>query len=95
MATAYEMEMIFSASVGLKCINDFLRQVGDDGTYMIKDAISISIKQICRRIPDEDYIRQVAEILKTNYATRDINLTECHFTGYKYIREIEVEDDDA
>ena len=84
----YEMEMVFSASVGLKEINDILRQTGCNDTLQIKDAITISVKQTLPAIPSEEYLSQVADILKNNYETKDINITECHFSGYRNIREI-------
>ena len=89
-ARAYEMEMIFSASVGLKQINDFMYQMGCRDTLQIKDALNISVKQVLPVIPDDEYIRKIAETIKSNYETKDINLTECHFTGYKYLREIKL-----
>lgn len=87
----YEMEMVFSASVGLKEINDILRQTGCNDTLQIKDALSVSVKQVLPAVPDEEYLRKVAEIIKSNYETKDVNITECHFAGYKSIREITIE----
>ena len=88
---AYEMEMVFSASVGLKQINDILRQTGCNDTLQIKDALSVYIKEVLPAMPDEEYLRKVAEVIKSNYETNDINITECHFAGYKSIREITIE----
>lgn len=89
----YEIEMVFSASVGFKTINDILRQTGCNDTLQIKDAITISVKQTLPTIPNEEYLRKVADILKNNYETKDYNITECHFTGYRNIREINLKMD--
>ena len=90
MAKAYEMEMVFSASVGLKEINDMMHQIGFKESLQIEDAIEIKLQQTLVSLPDEDYIRRVAEIIKNNYETDRFNITDIHFTGYKYIREITI-----
>ena len=90
MGKAYEAEMVFTASVGLKEINDIMHQFGCDGSLQIKDAIKIKLKQTFVSLPDEEYIRRVAEIIKTNYETERFNITDIQFDGYKYIREITV-----
>lgn len=87
----YEMEMTFSASVGFREINDILHHMGMDDSLQIRDALTISVKEVLPCIPDEDYLRLVAQTIKDHYATEKINLTECRFTGYKYIREIKRE----
>lgn len=92
MVKAYEMEMVFTASVGLKQINSFLEQMFDE-KLQVKDALSISIKKVLPVIPDDDYIQKIAGIIKDNYETKDINITEIHFDGYKYLRQISVEED--
>ena len=95
MAKAYDMEMVFSASVGLKEINDFMHQMGFNDSLQIKDAIKIKLQQTLASLPDEDYIGKVAEIIKTNYETDRFNITDIHFDGYTYIREITVSDEDC
>lgn len=90
MAKAYEMEMVFSASVGLKEINDMMHQIGFKESLQIEDAIEIKLQQTLVSFPDEDYILRVAEIIKNNYETDRFNITDIHFTGYKYIREITI-----
>lgn len=94
MAKAYEMEMVFSVSVELRQINDFMAQMGIDDKIQIRDAVSVSLKQVLPIIPDDDYLRKVADVIKDTYKTRDIAATKCRFTGYKYIREITVKEDD-
>ena len=93
MAKAYDMEMVFSASVGLKEINDFMHQMGFNESLQIKDAIEIKLQQTLASLPDEDYIGKVAEIIKTNYETEHFNITDINFDGYTYIREINVGDE--
>lgn len=88
MMVLYEMEMMFSASVGLKQINDILLQTGCNDRLQVKDALSISVKQTLPSIPGEEYLRQVADVLKSNYKTKDVDITECHFTGFRYVREV-------
>lgn len=88
---AYEVEMVFSASVGFKQINDILRQVGCKDELQIKKALNITLTQTLAAIPDEEYLRKCAGIIKDNYETNDIYLTECHFDSYKSIREIQAE----
>lgn len=92
---AYEAKMLFSATIGLKTANDFLAHCGLNERLCIRDAIEISITQTLLKIPDEEYLAEVARILVDHYETKDVNLTECHFAGYKYIKEAEVEVDDA
>lgn len=90
MPKAYEMEMVFSASLGLKTINNIMHQCGCNDSLQIKEAIEIKLQQTLLKLPDDDYIQRVAEIIKKNYETDHFNITEIHFTGYKYIREITV-----
>lgn len=85
---AYEMEMTFSASVGFREINDILHQMGMDDSLQIKDALTISVKEVLPCIPDENYLQLVAKTIKDHYAKEKYNITECHFTGFKYIRAV-------
>ena len=93
MAKAYEMELIFTASVGLRQINDFTKQCGFDEILLVKDALTVTIQQVLPRIPSEDYLKELAQVIKETYVTKQFNVTECRFTGYKYLREIEQEDE--
>lgn len=86
-ARLYEMEMIFSASVGFKEINDIMSQMGCNDKLQIKDALKFSIKQVLPAIPDEEYLQKVADVIKEEYQNGQYNITECHFEGYKYLRE--------
>ena len=88
MAKAYEMEMVFSASVGLRQINEIMEQMGCNDQLQIRDALAVSVKQVLPTIPGDDYIKAIADAIKENYKTKDFTVTECRFTGYKYIREI-------
>lgn len=94
MAKAYEMEMLFSVSLGLRQINDIMAQMGCNDKLQIRDAATISYKCVLHVIPDDGHIRKIADAIKEYYKTRDFTVTECHFTGYKYIREITVKEDD-
>ena len=92
MAKAYEMEMVFSASVGLRQINEIMEQMGCTDKLPIRDALSVSVKQVLPTIPGDDYIKAIADAIKENYKTKDFTVTECHFTGYKYLREITIKE---
>lgn len=85
---AYEVEMLFTASVGLKQINEILGQMGSRDALQIQNAVTISVKQTLPSVPSEEYLKLVADTIRKNYETKDINLTECHFSGYRYLREI-------
>lgn len=90
---AYEMELVFTGSLGMKEVNAFLRECGSEDTYLFKDALQIKVKQTLLKIPDEAYLNEIAQILKETYETKQFNLTDCRFTGYSYIREVEVDPD--
>lgn len=92
MRKAFEMELIFTASVGLRQINELTKQCGFDEILQIKDALTVTIKQVLPSIPTDDYLRELAKIIKETYKTKQFNVTECRFTGYKYLREIEQEE---
>ena len=91
MAKAYEMEMLFSVSVGFRQINDIMAQLGCNDKLQIRDAVTVSVKQVLSAIPNEEYIRTVEEAIKESYNTRDLTCTACCFTGYRYLRETTVE----
>lgn len=93
MAKAYEMEMLFSVSVGFKEINDFMAQMGFHDELQLKDAVTVSVKQVLPTVPDDDYLRKVADVIKDSYKTKEVTATECRFTGYKYLREITVKEE--
>lgn len=93
MAKAYEMEMVFSVSVGLRQINDIMAQMGCDDKLQIRDAVAVSVKQVLPSVPDDAYIRRIADVIKETYKTSEFTATECHFKCYKYLREITVKED--
>jgi hypothetical protein len=93
MAKAYEMEMLFSVSVGLRQINDIMAQMGCNDELQILDAVTVSVKQVLSAIPNEEYIRTVAEAIRETYKTEDFTCTGCNFKGYKYLREITIKED--
>lgn len=92
MAKAYEMEMLFSVSVGFRQINEIMAQMGFHDELQIRDAVTVSVKQVLSVIPDEEYIQTVAETIREHYKTRDLTATDCKFTGYKYLREITIKE---
>ena len=61
---AYEMELVFTGSLGMKEVNAFLRECGSEDTYLFKDALQIKLKQTLLKIPDEAYLNEIAQILK-------------------------------
>ena len=93
MAKAYDMEMCFSVSVGFQEINDFMALMGFTDELTILDAITVSVKQVLPKIPDDDYLRKVADVIKDSYKTKEVTAIDCRFTGYKYLREITVKEE--
>ena len=92
MEKAYEMEMVFSVSVGLRQINDIMAQFGCNDELQIKDAVQVSVKQVLSAIPNDEYIRTVAEAIRKTYKSKDFTCTDCKFKGYKYLREITIKE---
>ena len=92
MAKAYEMEMLFSVSVGFREINDIMAQIGFDDKLQLRDAVAVSLKQTLPAIPDSEYIQKCEDVIKETYKTKEIEATACQFKGYKYLREITVKD---
>lgn len=87
---AYEMKMKFTATVGVKFVNDILRELGDPGRYQIKDALTITIEQVLPFIPTEEYLRKVEQTITEHYQINDFDILECHFAGYSYLREVDI-----
>lgn len=92
MAKAYEMEMLFSVSVGLRQINAIMAQMGCSDKLQIRDAVTVSVKQVLNVIPNEEYIRTVEEAIRKTYKSEDFTCTGCTFKGYKYLREITIKE---
>ena len=90
--TLYECEMMFTATIGLKEINHVLTQFGCDYTLQVKDAVTFNVTQTLMEIPDKEYLQRVADILKEGYETEKCNVIECHFSGYKNIRVINLKE---
>lgn len=88
---AYEMEMKFTATIGLKFINDILHDIGESGKYQIKDALTFTIKQVSPCIPDEDYLHKVEQAIIDTYKHKDFDILECHFSGYTYLKEVDTD----
>lgn len=90
--TLYKCEMMFSVSFGFRTVNEFLSQCGYDEQLHIKDAGTFTVTQVLPEIPDDEYLRKVADIIKRNYETKELNVIECHFSGYKNIKVIQAEE---
>lgn len=90
--TLYKCEMMFAVSFGFKTINNILSQCGCKELLQIEDAGTFTVTQILPKIPDDDYLRKVEDIIKANYDTKELNVTECHFSGYKNIKVMQTED---
>lgn len=86
--TLYKCEMMFSASFGFKTINDMLSQCGCNELLHLKDAGTFTVTQVLPEIPDDEYLSKVADIIKKNYETKEINVIECRFAGYKSIKKV-------
>lgn len=84
----YECEMMFTASVGLKTINDLLSQCRLDEKLQIKDALTITVTQTLPEIPSDEYLKTVAKIIMEHYENREFNIVACRFSGYRNIRVI-------
>ena len=88
---AYQMKMVFSISVGVKEVNTILRQMGMDEALQMKDAVSVGVEQTLSFIPNEEYIQAVSDAIKQTYEQNGVEVTECRFTGYEYLRETEMQ----
>lgn len=88
----YECEMMFTATVGLKTINDLLEQCRLDERLQVKDALSITVTQTLPEIPSEEYLKTLAKIIMENYEHRELNIVACRFSGYKNIRVVTQEE---
>lgn len=88
----YEVDMLFSVSLGPREINNMLSDMGIREQVQIKDAGQISVKQVLADIPDDAYIGKVADILRENYKTDSLTVTECRFVGFRSVRRVSLGD---
>ena len=84
----FECEMMFTATVGLKGVNDFLERCNFDERLQVKDALCILVTQTLPEIPSDEYLKTLAKIIKENYEHRELNIVACRFSGYKNIRVV-------
>ena len=90
--TYYEVDMLFSVSLGLREINDALEQMGVKEQLHVRNAGEISVKGIYKEIPDDAYLLKVADILRENYKTSKTTVTECRFVGFRSVKKVEMEE---
>ena len=90
----YECKMMFTVSFGFKTINDILSQCGCDERLHVKDAGTFTVTQLLPEIPNEEYLQKVAGIIKNNYETKEFNVIECRFAGYKNIQVVKLEEEE-
>lgn len=85
----YEMEMEFDVVVGLKDLNDIMNNYGFSGRTGVS-GYTLTLSQTIPFIPDEVYLKKVANILKTKYQTNNLEILDCNFRGYKKFLEKEI-----
>lgn len=91
---AYRIEMNFKCFFGLKDMNDFLRQVGgmnnDEGYGMNQ---TIVVTQTMLDIPDKEYLKKVADIIKNGW-NKDNNskfeILSAKFESFGEITKVEI-----
>lgn len=84
----YEMELRFKLTMGFKEVNEIAHLCGFKEKLVAKDAITVTMKQTVPFIPNEETIKQYAEVIKKGYNGKELTCEECVFDGYTYIREI-------
>lgn len=89
---AYEMELVFTGSMGMKEVNASLRKYGSEDTYLFKDTLEIKFKWMEPVFCDDIYIQDMAEALLEFCVTKH-NLTDCRFIR-GICQEVEVDPDE-
>ena len=87
----YEMEIEFEVVVGLKEINDFMNAIWFEEKTGVSGQ-SIILKQTIPFVPNEEYLKKVANIIKEKYETEKLEILDCKFKGYKKFLEKEIEE---
>ena len=72
-------------------VDAILRQMGMDEALQMKDAVSVGVEQTLSFIPNEEYIQAVSDVIKQAYEQNGVEVTECRFKGYEYLRETEMQ----
>lgn len=91
----YEMSLKFTASAGLKSLDDMLSSAfPDEGLPRLKDAVTIRMRQVLPVVPDDEMIQAYAETIRKAYSERDTTLHDIRFDGYDYLRVVEDENNE-
>lgn len=85
----YEMEIEFEVVVGLKDFNIFMNAMGFEEKAGVSGQ-SIILKQTIPFVPNEEYLKKVANIIKGEYETEKLEILDCKFKGYKKFLEKEI-----
>ena len=88
----YEMIMEFEVTVGLKDLNDLLCSVGGPGEKIGVAGYTLTITQTIPFIPNDEYLDQVARIIKEKYKPNNLEILDCRFRGYQKFIEKEIDD---
>ncbi len=86
----YEMVMEFEVTLGLKEINSVMELFGFNEKSGITGQ-TITLSQTIPFIPNEEYIHKIEKILKDKFETKQFDILDCHFKGYKKLIEKEVD----
>lgn len=90
----YEMSLKFTASAGLKSLDDMLSSAfPGEGLPRLKDAVTIRMRQVLPVVPDEAMIQAYAETIRKTYSERDTTLHDIRFDGYDYLRVVKTDDE--
>lgn len=90
----YEMSLKFTASAGLKSLDDMLSSAfPGEGLPRLKDAVTIRMRQILPVVPDEAMIQAYAETIRKAYSERDTTLHDIRFDGYDYLRVVKTDNE--
>lgn len=90
----YEMALKFTASAGLKSLDDMLSSAfPGEGLPRLKDAVTIRMRQVLPVVPDDAMIQAYAETIRKAYSERDTTLHDIRFDGYDYLRVVEADDE--
>lgn len=89
----YEMSLKFTASAGLKSLDDMLSSAfPGEGLPRLKDAVTVRMRQVLPVVPDADMIEAYAASIQKAYSERDTTLHDVKFEGYDYLRVVEAVD---
>lgn len=90
----YEMELKFRLDIELTGINDIMSGFGFTEKAGLKDAVTVSMKQVTPFIPDDETINEYSKIIKENFLKehKDFSISACKFCGYGYLYAITVEE---